>query len=495
MTRLPNAELWVIKKMSEHEVAEAIERHIDYVDEDGRSVAPPPHVVKAFMNRDDGVLPVIVAIATAPIVLADGGVLAYEDDFDVDRGIDFVIHKEVMALVPRREECTPDAVREAMEFLTDEWLCDVAADYVGKCVIISAALTLIERSLLPDRPAFFFTSGRRGSGKGTALAMLVAAVTGVRPAMSAWSTSEEERRKAILSYFLAGVPYIAWDNIERGANIRCPHVERSCTSQYYSDRKLGVSEAVATAASTIHFFCGNNIAPRGDLTSRSLIVRLDAKIPDPENRKFKHPDPIEWTLDNRAEILRALYVILLGNPTLDLPRDAEMHTRFKMWWRLVGSAVEHAAKQVNAVATDKDKNEEVDFQKLFLKQEEDDVDDMTLGDVLGKMKQLWPTSTFKTSDVLSHVNAYDAFNTNETRRMFRDFFYPEMRGNTSNVSAQSLGQELGKYENNPVWRGDEMYELKSTKDPKGGGHASKIFRVEVTPRPADETASPAADGS
>ena len=485
MTRLPNAELWVIKKMSEHEVAEAIERHIDYVDEDGRSVAPPPHVVKAFMNRDDGVLPVIVAIATAPIVLADGGVLAHEDDFDVDRGIDFVIHREVMALVPRRDECTPDAVREAMTFLTETWLCDVAADYVGKCVIISAALTLIERSLLPDRPAFFFTSGRRGSGKGTALAMLVAAVTGVRPAMSAWSTSEEERRKAILSYFLAGVPYIAWDNIERGASIRCPHVERSCTSQYYSDRRLGVSEAVATSAATIHLFLGNNIAPSGDLTSRSLIVRLDAKRPDPENRKFTHPDPIEWTLDNRAEVLRAMYVILRGNPTLREPRDADMRTRFKMWWRLVGSAVENAADTTGV---------KVDFQKLFLKQEEDDVDDVALGDVLVTMSRVF-FETFKTSDVLTYVN-YPRHD-NETRQMFRDFFYPEKRGkDTGNVSAQSLGQQLGKHVNNPVWRGDEMYELTSMKDPKGGSsNASKIFQVKVTVKQAGEAAPGSAAAS
>ena len=53
----------------------------------------------------------------------------------------------------RREDCTPERVQAAMEFLCDEWLCDVATDYTGKCTIIAAALTLIERSLLPDRPA------------------------------------------------------------------------------------------------------------------------------------------------------------------------------------------------------------------------------------------------------------------------------------------------------------------------------------------------------
>ena len=43
----------------------------------------------------------------------------------------------------------------------------MATDITGKCILIAAALTLIERSLLPDRPVFFVTAGRRGGGKTT----------------------------------------------------------------------------------------------------------------------------------------------------------------------------------------------------------------------------------------------------------------------------------------------------------------------------------------
>ncbi len=38
--------------------------------------------------------------------------------------------------------------------------------------------------------------------------MLIMAVFGARAAAAAWSPNEEERRKAILSYFMAGVAYI-----------------------------------------------------------------------------------------------------------------------------------------------------------------------------------------------------------------------------------------------------------------------------------------------
>ncbi len=287
MTRLPPPEQWVLSAMNEMEVAEMIEQHIDFVDKNGNSVHLPMPFVRHFMKRHDSKLPTVVAIATLPIVLADGGLLM-PDGLDRPRGIIFEIQKEVRAIMPRREDCDYEAVREAMRFLCDEWLCDVKTSYAGKCTIITAALTIIERSLLPDRPAFFVTAGRRGGGKTTTLIMLIVAVTGIKPAAAAWSTNEEERRKALLSYFLYGVSYILWDNIAKGTQISCPHIEKSCTSAYYADRKLGVSEMVATAALTTTS-SPDNIGPRGDLASRSLQIRIDVDRHDPENREFNIP--------------------------------------------------------------------------------------------------------------------------------------------------------------------------------------------------------------
>ena len=307
--------------MSEEEVAEDIERHIDYVDETGRSVHLPMQFVRHCMKRDDDALPIVVAIAQLPIVLADGHVLDPRG-LDRDRGIIFRIPEELRKYIPKREDCTPTAVAQAMHFLCDEWLCDVATDYHGKCILITDALTLIERNLLPDRPAFFITAGRRGGGKTTTLHMLIMAVFGMLAPAAAWSPNEEERRKAIFAYFMAGLAFLIWDNIPRGTQISCPHVERSCTSAYYTDRKLGVSETIATAASTIHHFTGNNIGP--------------------------------------------------------LPMETAK-TRFKVWWRLVGSAVEHAAAQHEAAAFPGDANwnkdcppKAIDFKELFLEQEEED---------------------------------------------------------------------------------------------------------------------------
>ena len=463
MTRLPPPEQWVLHRTNEMEVAELIEQHIDYVDEDGCSVHLPMQFVRHFVSRDDGVLPTVVAIATLPIVLGDGSLLA-PDGLDRARGIVFKIQEELRAVLPRRDRCTEAAVREAIGFLFDDWLCDVATDYTGKCTLIAAALTVIERSLLPDRPAFFVTAGRRGGGKTTTLIMLIMAVTGIWPAAAAWSTNEEERRKALLSYFLYGVSYILWDNIPRGSQISCPHIEKSCTAAYYSDRRLGVSEMVATAASTIHFFTGNNIGPCGDLASRSLHIRLAVDRPDPENRAFRHPNPIGWTESHRAEILRALYTILLGNPMLRSPPNAEAKTRFKVWWRLIGSAVEHAARLAGR---------DLDFQNLFLSQEEDDEDSASLADALAVMERRW--REFKASDVADLINKRDAdasLDVETLREMnrdsatLRDFLFGHAPAG-SVATPKSVGHRLRAHVDEPVRSGERTLLLRARKDRLG----------------------------
>ena len=453
MTSLPPPEQWVLCKMNEMELAEMIEEHIDYytVDKDGncRSVHLPTPFVRHFKRRSVRVLPTVVAIETAPLVLADGVLLA-PDGLDRERGIQFLIQDELRAVIPQAQDCTPQRVKAAMEFLCDEWLVDVATDYIGKATIIAAALTLIERSLLPDRPCFFITAGRRGNGKTTTTIMLIVAVIGERPAAAAWSSNEEERRKALMSYFLSGVPYILWDNIPRGTQISCPHIEKSCTSAYYSDRRLGVSEMVCTAASTIHFFTGNNIGPRGDLASRSLHIRLDVDRVDPENRPFRHPDPVGWTENYRAEILAALYTILLGNPQLKVTRHAESKTRFKMWWRLVGSAVENATKLVGR---------ELDFRKLFIEQEEDDEDSATLADALEVLVKKWPEQ-FMASDVVGTVNNPDP---NEDEQTLREYLLP---GAPSHIqfSSKSIGKRLKQHLDEPVRSGERTLVLRSWED-------------------------------
>ena len=226
-----------------------------------------------------------------------------------------------------------EAIVKAINFLADEWLCDVQTDFAGKCVLIALALSILERALFADRPVFWVTAGKRGGGKTTTLNMIATALFGKRAAAAAWSTNEEERRKVIFAMLLQGIPFVVWDNIPRGTIISCPHIEKCSTAESVQDRVLGASRNETASCATINSFTGNNVGPKGDFASRSLIARIVVDRPDPENRTFQHPDPIGWTLNHRGQILGALYTVLLGKPRLQQEQNerTQAKTRFKDW--------------------------------------------------------------------------------------------------------------------------------------------------------------------
>ena len=347
--RLPPPEEPLITALDPVGLGLLVERHIEHYrtekDRPERAVALPEPFLRSYLEWQGSRLPVLRAVVTAPLVTHRGELLAGAG-LDRVREVVFRIPPALQALVPADPGAITEAeVLEALRFLVDEWLCDVATGFAGRVVLLAYALTIIERVLLPERPAFFVTAGLRGGGKTTVLIMLIMAVLGRRPPAAAWSPSAEERRKALLAYLAEGLATLVWDNIERGTAISCPHIEKALTAVEYTDRVLCASRSATVPSTTVLAFTGNNIAPKGDMASRSLVCRLEVDRPDPENRSFRHPDPVGWTVANRAPILRALYILLRWNPQVRVG-PAERHpskTRFKIWWDLVGAPLELAA--------------------------------------------------------------------------------------------------------------------------------------------------------
>jgi hypothetical protein len=159
-SRLPAPEQPLLTRLTETELAEVIERHIDYFDpKELRSVHLAGPFVKHFLKRSDNVLPLVRAIVTVPIVLQDGTLLGGVRGLDRQRGIIFR-PPELMRYIPTIEDCHEYAVIDALDFM-NVWLVDVAAEYVGKCSDCRSAHP-DQRSLLPERPGFFVTADSAG---------------------------------------------------------------------------------------------------------------------------------------------------------------------------------------------------------------------------------------------------------------------------------------------------------------------------------------------
>jgi hypothetical protein len=489
-SRLPPTNQLLLTRLNEAGVAELIERYIEFYDpKTGLEVQLHKAFVEHFVHRpNDTALPVISGISTLPIVLANGTLLARQG-LDRDRGVVFRIPEELLAILPTLEQCDEAAVKEAFNFLVDVFLVDVLTDITGKCVIIACALTLIERMLLGERPVFFVTAGRRGGGKTTLLVMLLMAITGVRPSAAAWSMNDEERRKALFSYLLEGPVSIIWDNIPRGTQISCRHIEKACTSANVEDRILGVSGKASVSTSPIHLFTGNNIGPKGEIASRALLALLEVLQPDPENRPFKHPQPIVWTEKHRGEILVALYTLMLGNPALRPGSNAAAtaKTRFKDWYVLVGSTVEHAARLAGHT---------IDFSQLFLSQEDDEEETVELSSALIALHRSWngggteeAAKSFEAADVTRLINNRESPSQpdflKEDGITLLEFLCKDLVSKVANpvISAKTIGRRLKKHCGAPIGTTIDgklcTLILRAKDKPVNDPHAATVFWLRI----------------
>src|SRR6516225_1454439 len=368
-----------------------VERYVCFVVEKNHVTyfgALPAPFVAALMEFSPSDIPVARAINTSPLVTMSGHVI---DGVGLDRDTGLVhrIDPLLRACVPSNPPTEQD-VRDALIFLLDEWLVDVALDRVGKCIAIMLALTLIERALLPERPAFFVTAGQRGGGKTTLVIMITLAALGRRASAAAWSENGEERKKALFSCLRQSLACVVWDNIPRGAAISCAHIEAALTASDISDRVLGVSQVETVPSTTVQIFTGNSIMPRGDMASRSLMLALNVNRPDPENRAFAHADPLAWTQANRPKIVRALYTLLVAG-ALNRPKQQEVKTRFKTWWNLVGWSMEYAASLIGTT---------VNCTELMRAGEVGDEEASAASAALTIMREIWGDSAFTAMDVV-----------------------------------------------------------------------------------------------
>jgi hypothetical protein len=444
----------LLVRLDNHEVLRAVEQHIDFHDPFGISVRLRAVFVREYRRQRLGSpLPAVGSVATMPIVMEDGAVLSGHQ-LDRERGVLFRVPASLDSVLPKPSECDSKAVAVATAFLVNEWLVDVQAGYATRLKLIAMACTLIERHVLKVRPGFMVTSSQRGDGKTTAVNMVSLATVGAEAPGATWANDEDERRKALLAYLSQGIPLLPYDNLRLGASIDCPHIARVLTSGTYADRVLGETETREVDTTTVISWTGNNVACIGDLASRVLRLPFTSTRVDPENRSLTHSDPLGWTRAHRAQILRAFYTVILGNPRLHGATIGDAPTRFKDWWRIVGVAIEWAAHcHIGHPELWRDDCQPcvIAFEAEFASNEADNEQTTALAIVLDLLRRQWP-DTFTAAEVIKY--AFNTYGDIQAADFARDFF-PALdtathRAPLQHWTAMLLGLRLKKLVGTPV---------------------------------------------
>ncbi len=301
-------------------LTEAFERLIEFqrYNKKGEAchVDCPSRVAATYLSRTgEWRLPVLAGTISAPLMRPDGTILS-RPGFDEETGLYFVTDEEWPSIP---ESPTLKDAKKALETLLAPFK---EFPFVEKssCAVHSAAIfTAIQRRVLPACPLFAYSAPTQRSGKSLLAESAAIIATGKKAAATGVSPEREELRKAITAGLREGHAIINLDNIVDVLN--SSDLARAITQNEYGDRLLGENKMLHLPTNVLWTATGNNLTFRGDLSSRTLLCRIDAGVERPEERKFKIPNLEEHLTENRKSLVVAALTILRAYCAAKRPRQ------------------------------------------------------------------------------------------------------------------------------------------------------------------------------
>lgn len=215
------------------------------------------------------------ALVYAPFLRDDGSICA-SPGYDTSTQ---VLYIPSATFPPIKENPSKLDAQAALEQLLAPFAEFPFASDAMRSSFVAHILTECVRTSLVTAPMFWYTAPTASTGKTLLSKMASIIAHGVVPTLQPWSGDENELRKTIFSCLLGGNRSLGFDNIPNGAKIRSAVLCAALTSgENYTDRKLGVSESPTVRNKATMYASGNNITPVGDMSRRSIVIRLDAGL-------------------------------------------------------------------------------------------------------------------------------------------------------------------------------------------------------------------------
>ncbi len=297
----------------------------------------PDEVVSGVLARGQWQgLRVASAIVEQPVLRPDGTVFQ-QSGYDAQTGLVLMPSGEFLPVPDRPTRF--DAVQALIEL--QEVFSDFpfAAEWHASAALASL-LTMFARPAIDGPcPLMMVEASTRGTGKTRLIDAVATIATGREASKRSYSTDIEEMRKVYASVAFSGRSMLVLDNIMRA--IGDPSLDSYLTSSKVEDRVLGESRSMCVENRMVIFGSSNNPVYLGDTARRTLPIRLESKLENPEERQdFKHPDLLGWCRTERPRLVRAALTLLRawavsGRPDMGLP----LWGSFEAWSRVVPAAL------------------------------------------------------------------------------------------------------------------------------------------------------------
>jgi hypothetical protein len=291
---------------------------------------PSLQLVRSLIARTKmSLLPRIRAFTQCPYIQKNGQITSssgYNPETEI------YLLRDVQELTSLPETPTKHNAGESLDYLKGFLSGFPFASGNDLSVALSALLSAVNKVNLDNIPLHAFNAPTAGTGKSLLADVIALITTGNTISVMSQGKDEVETEKRLHSAMLAGDTIISMDNCDEplGGDVLC----QILTQPAIRIRPLGASKLVDAQKSCMILATGNNMIFEGDITRRTLVCTLDAKMERPETRKFDF-DAKEQALLKRDDIIFHCLMILkaskshLSNP-LTIPLGS-----FEEWSRQI----------------------------------------------------------------------------------------------------------------------------------------------------------------
>jgi len=300
--------------------------------------APPKAVVEALLAEGHTPFPGLDAVVESPVLRPDGTLL-HAEGYDPTTWL-YLSAGDVRVQVPEVPSAEDvDKAKNLIHSAIGEFAFVDDASYAGAVALL---LTLLVRPAVDLSPVALVDSPQAGVGKGLLCDLGAVIATGTPAAVIPCPRDDDEWRKQLASFLLAGASCLIFDNLE--VPLKSPSLAAFVTCVEYQTRLLGTMTAIRLPNRATVAVTGNNIILRGDMPRRCHWIRQDPKVFRPWQRDgFTHADLLSWATENRAALLGALLTLARSWYAAGRPEPALRPLgSFRQWTNMVGGILANA---------------------------------------------------------------------------------------------------------------------------------------------------------
>jgi hypothetical protein len=302
---------------------------------------PPRAVVEDLLATPDSPLPVLTRIIQAPMFGRDG-TLHLEPGYCPTTST-YYHPADGFELPDVPEHPGDDEVQQAVKLL-----CEMIDDFpfvsdAERAHALAATILPFVRDLIAGpTPLHLFEAPSPGTGKTLLVDVLAFPALGREVSAMTEGKDEDEWRKRLFAKLRGAPAVVLLDNLRRQLD---SSALASVLTAYphWEDRILGVSETAAVPVRCTWMATGNNPSLSNEMARRTIRIRLDAKVERPWQREgFRHPNLREWVAENRAQIVRAILVMVRAWLDAGRPEGQKTIGMYENWAKVIGGILDVA---------------------------------------------------------------------------------------------------------------------------------------------------------